>query len=147
MSTRELQQRLIENMREWQKLENAQVALADSVLEKTGNPFVAVVMQMIQRDSHVHHRVQQLFIDSLESEVVAIEPQDAQLLQDRLAAHLKMEEETLRLAEESLAALKGQGFLVQEFLLDFLRRDEQKHRSLLVSLDPLLAPQEPEDGA
>ena len=41
MSTRELQRQLIENLREWQKLENAQITLTGSVMEKTSSPVVA----------------------------------------------------------------------------------------------------------
>jgi hypothetical protein len=135
MSTRELQQRLVENLREWQKLENAQIELTGSVLEKTSNPIVALVMEIIQRDSQMHLRVQQLLIDSLESEVVTIASQDVELIARQLAAHFAMEEATVKLAQDNLRALAGRKFLVQEFLLDFLRRDEEKHRDLLAALE------------
>jgi hypothetical protein len=140
MSTRELQQLLIENLREWQKLENAQIAMADSVRQTAGNVLVSVIMEIIQRDSQMHHKVQQLLIDSLESEIVTLAPKDAKLLRDQLATHLKMEEETVRLARGSLDALAGKGFAVQEFLMEFLHRDEQKHRDLLTTLDVFLTP-------
>jgi len=135
MSTRELQQRLVENLREWQKLENAQIELTGSVREATSNPIVALVMEIIQRDSQMHLRVQQLLIDSLESEVVTIASQDVELIARQLAEHFAMEEATVKLAQDNLRALAGRKFLVQEFLLDFLRRDEEKHRDLLAALE------------
>lgn len=134
MSTRELQRRLIENLREWQKLEHAQISLIGGVLEKTSNPVLAVVMEIIQRDSQMHLKVQQLLIDSLESEVVTVDSAAVEPVARQLASHLAMEEETLRLARDNLAALADGEFLVQEFLLDFLRRDEEKHRDLLQTL-------------
>ncbi len=140
MSTRELQQRLIENLREWQKLENAQITLTGTVLEETSNRIVAMVMEIIQRDSQMHLRVQQLLIDSLESEVVTIAPGEVELLRQHLAEHLAMEEETVRLAQDNLKSLAGRKFLVQEFLLDFLRRDEEKHRDLLTALESFCGP-------
>lgn len=140
MSTRELQQSLIENLREWQKLENAQITLTGTVLEETSNRIVAMVMEIIQRDSQMHLRVQQLLIDSLESEVVTIAPGEVELLRQHLAEHLAMEEETVRLAQENLQSLAGRKFLVQEFLLDFLRRDEEKHRDLLTALESFCGP-------
>ena len=140
MSTRELQQQLITNLREWQKLENAQITLTGSVLEETSNPVVAVVMEIIQRDSQMHHRVQQLIIDSLESEVVGMEAADVALIKDQLHVHLEMEKETVRLALENLEALAGKDLIVQEFLMEFLRRDEEKHRDLLTALDTFLDP-------
>jgi hypothetical protein len=138
MSTRELQQRLIANLREWQKLEHAQINLTGAVMEETSNPVVSVVMEIIQRDSEMHHRVQQLIIDSLESEVVAMEAADVALVRQELHNHLEMEKETVRIAQESLAALAGRELVIQEFLMDFLRRDEEKHRELLVALETFL---------
>lgn len=140
MSTRELQQQLIERLREWQKLETAQVKLTGDVLEKTSNPIVTIVMQIIQRDSQMHHRVQQLLVDSLESTVVSMSADDVVLVRDQLASHLAMEEETIRLAGESLEALAGRKLVVQEFLMEFLRRDEEKHRDLLKALESFLDP-------
>ncbi len=138
MSTRELQQQLIANLREWQKLENATITLIGGILEKTSNPVVSVVMESIQRDSQMHHRIQQLVIDSLESEVVGVDAAEVALIKEQLRSHLDMETETVRLAEENLAALSGQGLVVQEFLMDFLHRDEQKHRDLLNALEKYL---------
>ncbi len=92
MSTKELQQRLIERLREWQKLENAQITLTGGVMETTSNPIVSLVMEIIQRDSEMHHRVQQLLIDSLESEVVTMTAADAATLREKLATHRAMEE-------------------------------------------------------
>ncbi len=138
MSTREMQQRLVENLREWQKIETAQIGLIGGVLETTSNPVVSVIMEIIQRDSQMHHRVQQLIIDSLESRVVTLEPGDVELVRDKLVSHLAMEEETVRLAETSLAALAGSELALQEYLMDFLRRDEEKHREMLKGLEDVL---------
>jgi len=140
MSTRELQRQLVENLREWQKLERAQITLTGSVLEKTSNPIVALVMQIIQRDSEMHERIQQLIIDSLESTVVSLTPEDVNLVRDKLQTHLAMEQATVRLAETSLAALAGHELAFQEILMDFLRRDEEQHRNLLVALDTFVGP-------
>ncbi|MBD3220031.1 hypothetical protein GF314_02210 [bacterium] len=145
MSTRELQQQLIERLREWQKLENAQITLTGEVMETSSNPVVTLVMTIIQRDSEMHHRVQQLLIDSLESTVVDMTAADVTLVRDKLAEHLAMEEETIRLATANLDALAGEGLLVQEFLMEFLRKDEEKHRDLLRALEAFRDPEDTED--
>jgi len=145
MSTREVQLRLIENLREWQKIEHAQIGLIGGVLETTSNPVVAVIMEIIQRDSQMHHRVQQLLIDSLESRVVTLGPDDIALVREKLASHLAMEEETVRLAEHSLSALAGQELALQEYLMEFLRRDEEKHRDMLKGLERVLDTQPDDD--
>lgn len=142
MSTRELQQQLIESLREWQKLETAQIMLTGGVMETSSNPIVTLVMNIIQRDSEMHHRVQQLLIDSLESTVVTMTSDDVALVRDKLAEHLAMEEQTIQLATSNLEALAGQDFTVQEFLMEFLRKDEEKHRDLLKALEAFLEPDE-----
>ena len=40
MSTKEIQEQIVGNMRQWQKIENASVASTGNVIEKTGNPIV-----------------------------------------------------------------------------------------------------------
>ena len=140
MSTRELQQQLIERLREWQKLEKAQITLTGEVMETSSNPVVTLVMDVIQRDSEMHHRVQQLLIDSLESAVVDMTAADVALVRDKLDEHLAMEEETIGLATASLDALAGEQLLVQEFLMEFLRKDEEKHRDLLTALEAFRDP-------
>ena len=141
MSTRELQQRLVESLREWQKLETAQIKLTGGVMETSSNPIVSLVMKIIQRDSEMHHRVQQLLIDSLESTVVTMSASDVALVRDQLSTHLAMEEETIPLARANLDALAGQKLVVQEFLMEFLHKDEEKHRDLLKALEAFLDPE------
>ncbi len=140
MSTREVQQQLIESLREWQKLEKAQVKLTSGVIEASSNPIVSLVMKIIRRDSEMHHQVQQLIIDSLESTVVTMTAADVVEVREQLASHLAMEEETIRLAMTNLKALEGQKLVVQEFLMEFLRKDEEKHRDLLKALEAFLDP-------
>jgi len=48
--------------------------------------------------------------------------------------HIKMEKESVSLAEEAKEALAGKKMVVQEYLLDFLLADEKKHDNLLETL-------------
>ena len=65
MSTKETQEQLISNMRAWQKVENASVASTGKVIENTDNAMVRIIMEIIQRDSQMHYRVQEMIADSL----------------------------------------------------------------------------------
>ena len=56
----------------------------------------------VNYSSQAIYRVQQLIIDSLESEVVGMEAADVALIKDQLHTHLEMETETVRLALENL---------------------------------------------
>ncbi len=131
MSTRELQQQLVENLRQWQKIENATITLTGSVIESTNHPLLCILMEIIQRDSQMHHRVEQMLIDSLQSRVLNLDAADLGEVWAKLQSHAAMEKETVRLARTSLVALEGHGLEIQELLLTYLRLEEEKHEFLL----------------
>jgi hypothetical protein len=137
MSTKELQERIVENMKQWQKIENASVAQMAAIMEKTDNPLISIVMEIIQRDSQMHHRVQQMVVDSLESQVVALNPDELADVWDKIEDHIQLEKETIRLMEDSMEALKGKKMVVQEYLLTYLKCDEEKHDLLLDALEKI----------
>ena len=135
MSTKELQERIVDNMRRWQHMENATIAATANVIEKTENPIVRIVMEIIQRDSQMHHRVQQLIADSLTSKTVSLTPEELEKVWGLIEKHIRLERQTVDMAEEALAALKGKKMVVQEYLLRYLLDDENKHNHMLDSLE------------
>jgi len=137
MSTKEIQEQIVQNMKKWQKIENASVAQMSAIIERTQNPVIQIVMEIIQSDSQMHHRVQQMILDSFEREAIVLTPEDLGQIWDLVEKHIAMEEETVQLAEKSLAALKGKKMVVQEYLLNYLKTDENKHDRLLESLEKI----------
>ncbi|MGC8640777.1 MAG: hypothetical protein ACP5XB_12975 [Isosphaeraceae bacterium] len=137
MSTKEIQQEIVENMKRWMKIENASVASTGNVIEKTNNPIVRLVMEIIQRDSQMHYRVQEMIADSLESKTITLTPEEVGDVWDLIEKHIELERRTVELAEKSLAALKGKRMIVQEYLLHYLLKDEQKHNEILDELKPV----------
>lgn len=137
MSTKELQERIMANMEKWQKIENASVAQMGAIMEKTSNPVVKIVMEIIQRDSQMHHRVQQLIRDSLDRQTITLSPNELGQVWDLIENHIAMEKETVALAEDSLTALRGRKMVVQEYLLNYLKVDEQKHDELLEAMEKI----------
>ncbi len=135
MSTKEVQENLVANMRRWRKIEEASIESTGRVLEATENPIIRMVMEIIQRDSENHARVQQMIADSLESTAISISVDDLEEVWSMIETHIALERQTVKLAEESLAALKGKKMVVQEYLLDYLMRDERKHNAILDSLE------------
>jgi hypothetical protein len=134
MSTKEIQEEIADNMRRWQKIENASVASTGNVIEATENPVVRLVMEIIQRDSQMHYRVQELIADSLESKTVTLTPDELAVVWDKVEKHIELEKKTVELAEKALAALRGKKMTVQEYLLDYLLIDENKHNRILETL-------------
>lgn len=139
MSTKEIQEKIVDNMKRWQKIENASVASTGRVIEKTDNPIVRLVMELIQRDSQFHYRVQQMIADSLESKAIALSPDELGDVWGMIEDHIRLEEKTVELAQEALAALKGKKMLVQEYLLNYLLEDELKHNKILDHLQKIKA--------
>ncbi len=136
MNAKEAQEAVVKNMKKWQKIENASVSSTGRIIEETENPVVRLVMEIIQRDSQMHHRVQELIIDSLESKVLTLTPEEVGKVWASIEKHIELEKETVRLAEESLAALKGnKGMTVQKYLIEYLLKDEEKHNEVLANLE------------
>ncbi len=135
MSTKEKQEKLVARMREWQRLEDATIAQTAQIRLKTQNPLIRLVMEIIQRDSVMHHRVQQMIKDSIERERINVPPSDLADIWDAIEAHTEMERKTVELGRLSLEELEGTGNVVQSYLLAYLKADEEKHDKLLADLE------------
>jgi len=134
MSTKEIQEKIVLNMTRWQRIEDAAVASTGRVIEKTSNPIVRLVMEIIQRDSQMHHRVQELIVDSLQGKAVTMSPDDLGDAWELIEKHIQLERQTVELAELALEALKGTKMGVQQYLIEYLLEDERKHNVILEKL-------------
>ena len=135
MSTKELQEEIVANMRKWQKVEDASVVQTSEIISKTKNPIIRMVMEIIRADSERHYRVQELIAQSLESSTVSLTPEEISDVWDMIQKHIDMEAKADAMAKESLASLKGKKMVVQEYLLSYLVMDEEKHDKLLDNLE------------
>ena len=135
--SKELQEKIVENMKQWQRVEDASVASTGRAIEKTRNPLIRMVMEIIQRDSLMHYRVQQLVADSLERETISLSTDELAEVWDIIESHIKIEKKTIELGQQALDALKGKKMIVQEYLLNYLMNDEKKHDALLADLESI----------
>jgi rubrerythrin len=124
-------------MKRWQKVENASVASTGQIIAKTENPVVRLVMEIIQRDSQMHYRLQELIIDSLEKKAITLTPDEFADVWGLIEKHIEIEEKTIALAEEAVDALKGTKMVVQQYILGYLLEDERKHANMLKALDTI----------
>ncbi len=134
MSTKELQEQLTATLKKWQKVENASVSSTGKVIEKTDNSVIRLVMEMIQRDSQFHYRVQEFLIDILEGKTVTLNPDELEVIWDGVEKHIEIEKETINLAKDALDKLKGKKMVIHEYLLNYLMIDEEKHNAVLETL-------------
>jgi rubrerythrin len=125
-------ERLVGTLRQWQAIERKAIDSCAGIMEKTDNPLIREMMEIIRNDSVQHHRVQQFIIDSLTKEQVRLTPEELGEVWDEITAHDEVERETIELAKELREECR---FFVQRALLDYLITDEEKHDQLLQSLE------------
>ena len=137
MSTKDVQEAVVGNMQRWQKIEDASVVSTGRVIEKTSNPIVRLVMEIIQRDSTMHHRIQGMIADSLSAptRTISLSPDEVGEVWGLIEQHIALERKTVEYAKEALGAIKGKKMVVQEYLLEYLLIDEEKHNAILDKLE------------
>jgi hypothetical protein len=123
---------LASTLRRWQEIEDASVAGCTEIIEKTENPLIRLVMEIIRQDSVMHKKVQQVMIDSLEKQAINLTPEELGQIWESIVRHAEMEKETLALAEK---AQQNCRLFVLRHLLTYLIEDEQKHDRLLAQLE------------
>jgi catalase len=134
MSTKEKQEQLVEILRRWQHIENKSVAQAADIIDKSPNPAIRLIMEIIQRDSAFHFRVEQFIIDSIEKQAVTLTPDDLAQVWEAIEAHIEAERRVGDLVLDAEKALAGTRNVVQHFLISYLGQDEKKHDQLLDNL-------------
>jgi len=135
MTTKEIQEKIVSTMEKWRKIEDASVASTGRVIAKTSNPLVRLVMEIIQTDSQMHHRVQQMIADGMSVKAMSISPDELEEVWDLIENHIKIEKQTIELAEGLLEVVEGKKLVVVEYLLSYLGQDEKKHDALLAALE------------
>lgn len=123
---------LVAILKHWQDLEVATISQTTTIMEKTQNPLIRLIMEIIRQDSAMHKRVQQVILDSLEKQAFSLTPEELADIWDLIEKHAEMEKETIVLAEK---ARKNCRLFAQRHLLTYLIEDEQKHDRLLSQLE------------
>jgi hypothetical protein len=132
---KDLQAEIIDAMKKWQKMEDASLASTGRILEKTTNPIIRMIMEIIQWDSQMHHTVEKWIAESLERTPYSFTPDELQQVWTMIEQHIELEQRMIDAAKALLPSLKGKRMVVQEYLLDYLLKDETKHASLLRRLE------------
>jgi hypothetical protein len=57
--TKNLQEEIVSNMRRWQDVEEASVASTTRIMRKADNPVLRLIMEIIKRDSQMHHKARE----------------------------------------------------------------------------------------
>ena len=125
-------EQMVAILRKWQEIERQAVNDMGTIMEKTQNPLIRLIMEIIRHDSLMHHRVEQFLIDSVTVAAPTLTREDVAEIWDMVEAHDQAEKKTIELAQ---GLLKSAWTPIQKQLLDYLLRDETKHDTLLMQLD------------
>lgn len=139
MTTKQLQKQLSDTLKSWQKIEDAAVTSTGRIIEKTDNPFIRQIMEIIQADSQLHRRVQAFVVRTLEEAPVSLSPDEMCEVWDGIEKHVAMEKKMVDHVEKALTSVKGKKMLLPEYFLNYLLVDEQKHEVLLDALNKIKA--------
>ena len=122
---------MVKVLRQWQSIERQSISDVAEIQEKTSNPLIRMLMEIIRHDSLMHHRVQQFLVDSVTEQNVTVTREDVAEIWDRIEAHDKVERKTIELAK----TLRDEAWSpVHKQLLNYLLADEEKHDTLLTQL-------------
>lgn len=135
MNVKELQQQIVSGMKRWEKIEDAALISTSKVMEQTDNPFIRLVMEIIQRDTQMHHRVQEWVANSIADEAAVLTYDDMNKVWKQVEQHMEVERQMVAMVKEMLAAVDGKRMVMQEYVLNFLLEDETKHANLLERLE------------
>jgi rubrerythrin len=123
---------LVTTLKSWQEIEDKTITHTTSIMERTKNPLIRLLMEIIRQDSAMHKRVQQVIMDSVEKEAFSLTPEELGDIWELIEQHAEMEKATIQLGEK---ARKNCRLFVQRHLLGYLIEDEQKHDRLLSQLE------------
>ncbi len=102
MITKGIQGEVVNNMKQWQSIEDAVTGLTGQVIDKTENSFVRLIMEIIQRDSQMHHWIEEWIADSLEYKTVSLTPEELGQVWELIERHLELEKKVVEIVELTL---------------------------------------------
>lgn len=126
--------KLVNTLKNWQKIEDDSVRNSTEIIKKTENPVIHLVMEIIRQDSAMHKRVQQLIIDHFEKKPISITPEELLGFWNMIEEHDEIEKETIRLAKEAMDETTSS---LARYLLGYLLTDEKKHDMLLSEMEKI----------
>ena len=131
---KDMNEQLVKTLKKWQVIEDKSVKSTTEIMAKTKNPIVKHIMEIIRQDSAMHKRIQQIIIDSFETQAISLTPDELGDVWNMVEKHIELEKETIRLAEESRKNSKN---FVIRYLLGYLMTDEQKHNEILQQMEDI----------
>lgn len=137
MEMKEIQERLVETLKRWQKIEEETVLSTEEIIATATNPISRTIFEIIQRDAQNHRRVHEVIIRSHEKEGFRLSVEELEELSAVISRHVQVEKRMFAAAQESLGLIKGKKMALHEYFLNYLQEDEKKHTRMLKQMETL----------
>jgi hypothetical protein len=122
-------------IKEWRELEDETLQISGETIERSRNPIVRIIMEMIRHDSEKHKVLLRLLEEGLTKEELHLSPEELSPLADMIERHIEAETKSV---EAARLALEESELFVTRYLLTMLLADEAKHHRLLEDLNEII---------
>lgn len=119
-------------MTDWQGIEAGTVESAKRELQKTKNPLMKAMLQLIVLEAEKHRLVQQMIFDSVKKEAVNLSPDELGVLSGHINRYLEAEGRELCAAEATTARSNP---FVTRYLFSYLIEDLKVQSCMLKQFD------------
>jgi len=137
MSMRERYEQIASTMTDWKLLEKRSAESIEKVKEKCGNPLICLMMDIIENDSRIHERLQELIVSSLQKQQITLNLDEVGEVIELIRDHTRIKGEMVQKTESMLEQLKDKSLRIQEFLLKTIIADEKKHKEMLEGVEKI----------
>jgi hypothetical protein len=137
MERKEIQKRLVETLKRWQKIEEEAVLSTDEVIATATNPILRTIFEIVHRDAQNHRRVHEVIIRGHEAEGFRLSVEELEELSKVISRHVQVEKRMFQAARDALGLIKGKKMILHEYFLNYLLDDEKKHTDMLKRLENL----------
>ena len=107
METRKLQEKVVANIKRWQKVENEFFATVGQIMKKTDDGDVRQFMEIIRRDLAKYHRMQEFIAHCLEAGTVPLTKESLAKIWGMIEEHIHFLGEMIDLTEGLLSLEEG----------------------------------------
>ncbi len=106
MVTKEKQEEMVSDMREWLEVENNFADLTSKLTGRTQSPIVRLIKEIIHCDSLIHQRIEEWIATSMENGIVSLTLDELLEVWDLIEYHMELEKDVLETDEQASVCSK-----------------------------------------
>lgn len=117
---------------EWLSVESDTVMKCTEIQEKTDNPFVQLVAEIIRGSSRTHIRILNLIHECLAKKAVSLTPEELGQMWELVQGYLETETKSVDMARQAISSSRI--FVIRQLLI-YMLEDKSRNLKLLGQLE------------